>query len=260
MARTIVGDLIGQVFGRLTVLEKLPKSQNGQILYRCLCECGKEAKTTFSKLNSGHTKSCGCLKEEVLLARNFKHGRRHTPTYAVYLAMKQRCTNPKDRSYCNYGGRGINISKEWGESFENFFADMGEAPKGKSLERLNNEVGYCKENCAWVGRKQQARNTRRNRHLEFRGETKTLAEWAEILGVNADAVRGRIDRDGWSIEKALSTPFERKIISPEQIRQIIELREGGLTFKEISARVKCDDSYAGRLYLKHRIPTTPCTK
>ncbi len=258
MAKTIVSDLVGQVFGRLTVLEKLPKGQHNQILYRCLCECGKEAKTTFSKLNSGHTQSCGCLKEEVLLARNVKHGMRHTPTYAVYVVMKQRCTNPKDRSYCNYGERGINVSEKWLESFENFFADMGEAPKGKSLERLNNEIGYCKENCAWVGRKQQARNTRRNRYLEFQGETKTLAEWAEILEVNADVVRGRIDRSGWSVEKALSTPIDRKVISHSMIQKIVELRENGLTFKEISDRVGCDNSYARKLYLKHRASTTSC--
>jgi hypothetical protein len=129
----------------------------------------------------------------------------HTHVYAVWQAMLQRCENPNAQVWENYGARGISVCAEW-HKFERFFADMGDRPKGYSLERVDNDGNYCKENCEWVKVKRQANNTRRNRILEFNGEKRTLAGWAEWAGLTWYTLRARLDVYGWSLERALTTP------------------------------------------------------
>jgi hypothetical protein len=130
-----------------------------------------------------------------------KHGHaqrnHHTPTYRAWSSMKTRCYNPKHKYYKYYGGRGIVVEdprwldKRYG--FKNFMTDMGEKPTGLTLERINNNKGYCKANCRWATRKEQANNIRSNRILEFNGEKKTIAQWGEALGIPCQTLMYRLN-------------------------------------------------------------------
>jgi hypothetical protein len=127
-----------------------------------------------------------------------------TPTYRTWTKMVKRCINSRDDRYADYGGRGIGVCEEW-KTFEGFLADMGERPKGTTLDRRDNSKGYEPGNCRWATPKEQQRNTRSNRLVSFNGETKCVAEWADTLGIARGILNSRFHR-GWSDAKALSTP------------------------------------------------------
>lgn len=156
--------LAGQVFGRLTVIERF-RSRNGRVTWVCRCACGKLHEAVSNALTSGHTKSCGCWKDErnTSTAPTHGHASRKTglsPTYQSWRGMWTRCTNPNVKSYKDYGGRGITICSRW-ERFENFLADMGERPAGRTLDRENVNGNYEPGNCRWATRKEQAMNTQK---------------------------------------------------------------------------------------------------
>jgi hypothetical protein len=136
---------------------------------------------------------------------NFKHGMSRNPAYQSWIGMINRCTDSTHKQYKDYGGRGITVIALWMESFPAFLEDMGERPKGCSIDRIDCNGNYSPENCRWAPLKQQARNTRRNKFLEFNGESRTVSEWAEITG-NDPIVIGKRLRRGWSVEEALTTP------------------------------------------------------
>jgi hypothetical protein len=142
------------------------------------------------------------LKEKLMAEQ---HGYRGTPTYGSWICMRQRCNNPKSSDYHNYGGRGIQVCASWQASFKAFLQDMGERPEGHTLDRKDNEGMYCKDNCRWATHKTQIRNTRVNRWLTYKGETKCLAEWAEQYGLKQVTLKARLDKSKWSLEKALTT-------------------------------------------------------
>jgi hypothetical protein len=123
-------------------------------------------------------------------------------TYRIYQNMKTRCRNPKASNYAFYGGRGIKVCDRW-IRFEEFLADMGECPPGMTLDRIDQNGNYELGNCRWSSMREQARNTRGNRLLTYRGETKCVAEWAELKGLNVKLLYQRIDRDKWTVERAL---------------------------------------------------------
>jgi hypothetical protein len=134
-----------------------------------------------------------------------------SPEWSSWSGMKSRCSDPKARQFKNYGARGIRVSEEWNKSFERFLADMGPSPgEGYSIDRIDNNGDYCKGNCRWATKKQQASNTRVNHVIEFNGQSKTLMQWAEILGLRYGTIRMRI-ADGWSAERALTTPIRQYI-------------------------------------------------
>jgi hypothetical protein len=132
------------------------------------------------------------------------HGMSKTRTFAVWDSMRQRCNNPGCHAYKDYGGRGIRVCESWG-SFANFLAAMGEAPKGMQLDRIDNNGNYEANNCRWVTSKVNCRNRRSCVFVEFKGQKKSVAEWAEVTGLERKTLEYRI-RAGWSVEKALSTP------------------------------------------------------
>lgn len=198
-------DLIEQKFGRLVIIKRMDNDKWGHHRWLCRCVCGKEKIINGGDLKSGNTKSCGCLR--------IKHGHNNrektSETYKSWQGMIQRCTNPKNKHYHCYGGRGIIICKRWLE-FENFLEDMGERPEGYQIDRINNNRNYCKSNCRWVTSKENNRNRRDNIFITYKNKTQLLIEWAEETGIPYRTLWNRIVLLGWSIERALTTSVRKQ--------------------------------------------------
>jgi len=202
-------DLSKQKFGRLIVIERVENYK-----WLCKCDCGIEKIIRGSSLKSGDTKSCGCLAKEQLIKRSTKHGHnkkgKQTKIYQSWRHMIERCTNSNYSEYQYYGGRGITVCERW-LNFENFLEDMDEPPTQEhSIDRIDNDGNYCKSNCRWATKREQARNTRRNLLITFDGETQCLMWWAEKFNINYHTLYNRIYRNGWPIEKALTTPVQKR--------------------------------------------------
>lgn len=159
----------GMKFARLVVIGPAPDKiqPNGAKAKRsmCQCDCGTIITTHNAGLKSGHTSSCGCLRLERCRDAVTKHGHgrdgNHSKTYRAWVHMKERCRNPNCISYPNYGARGISVCERWLDSFEHFLADMGESPRGLTLERVNNDGNYEPSNCTWATRMVQNNNKRK---------------------------------------------------------------------------------------------------
>lgn len=151
----------GDIFNRLTIIKEV-KQRGIHRFFLCKCNCGTKKEISLGKLRNKTIKSCGCLKKEILIKNSFKltHGMSFSRIYKCWRGIKDRCYNIKLSCYKNYGGRGITVCKEWLESFETFYNDMGNPPKGKSMDRINNDGNYCKENCKWSTSKEQNNNRR----------------------------------------------------------------------------------------------------
>jgi hypothetical protein len=135
------------------------------------------------------------------------HGGRYLPEYTVWADMRRRCLNTTRKDYARYGGRGITICDRWINSFANFLADMGPRPSPQhSIERRDNDAGYSPENCFWATPIEQGRNKRDTAWLTLNGVRRSLAEWAEVTGIDSNTIFMRIHNCGWSVEKALTTP------------------------------------------------------
>lgn len=205
-------NLIKRRFNRLVVLQQSGRNQWGDIKWLCSCDCGNEIITLGKYLKNNDTKSCGCLNIEKIIERSTKHGhakrKKNSKTYLIWKSMHQRCENPNNKDYKNYGGRGITVCEEW-LKFENFLEDMGEAPKGLQIDRINNNGDYCKENCRWATRKEQARNKRNNHYETYNNETKCLPIWSEEFGINYSTLKSRLRR-GSSMEEAITALIRKK--------------------------------------------------
>lgn len=207
-------NLIGQTFNRLTVIAFL--EQKGSIVYwQCRCICGALRKARSGELRSGLRKSCGCLRREQTIRRSTTHGQatrrnRSSNTYSSWSSAKRRCHNPTDAAFKNYGGRGIEMCEEWRNSFEAFYRDMGSCPPKYTIERIDNNLGYFKENCRWATRADQNSNNRKNRYFTINGETALIAEWTRRKGFSYGAIYSRLRR-GWTPEQAILLPKGSKI-------------------------------------------------
>ena len=214
-------DLTGMRFGKLTVLEYTNKRNlNRNILWRCLCDCGNEIYVATSCLNSGHTKSCGCEKNNFVEMGKIggKFGKHHlsrTRLYKCYNHMINRCHNSSNIQYKDYGGRGITVCEEWldkDNGFINFYnwAMANGYNDTLTIDRIDVNGNYEPNNCRWVNMRKQNNNRRNNHIIIYNGERKTLEEWSRILPINISSaeLRYRI-MNNWSIEKAFKTPVRR---------------------------------------------------
>ncbi len=196
-------DMTGKQCGRLLVVKFLG-TQRRRSVWECQCECGNTAAVDGGKLRSGHTQSCGCLQKDTASVVNGTHRKSKSKEYRIWQAILRRCGNKNSTCYDRYGGRGIKVCERWLNSFENFLADMGVRPSAQhSVERNDNNGHYEPGNCRWATRKEQGRNTRTNRVIEWNGEKKCLAEWAEIVGIPRDVLKCRLKR-GWSTDRMLT--------------------------------------------------------
>lgn len=191
----------GSRFGHLVIVSRLG------LRITCRCDCGNETVVHIANLCTGHTTSCGCHRAETTAVRSFRHGAarrgRHSAAYHSWASMLKRCHNPKSADYRNYGERGITVCPRWRDSFSGFLEDMGNPPDGCSIDRIDNDGPYSRENCRWATRADQNRNTRRNHRITSNGRTQTLAEWARELGVHHTTILRRL-RQGQTPEQAVS--------------------------------------------------------
>ena len=174
-------DRTGERHGRWLIV-----SYVGAQKWACMCDCGAQHTRKTGGIVSGTSTSCGCTKE--------RHGQTQTLAYGRWALMWQRCTNPNHKGYKNYGGRGITVCERW-DSFKNFYADMGEAPEGRSLDRINNDGNYEPSNCRWATRKEQAQNSRNTKLSDadvaaIRGDRRLSKIIAAEYGLNPGYIRG----------------------------------------------------------------------
>lgn len=200
-------DLAGKHFGYLKVIERSENTKYGEACWLCECKCGTRKIIGGYKLRKGITKSCGCLAAELSSERKKTNGKKGVRLYRIWQGMIQRTTNPNNNEYKDYGGRGIDICKEWRNSFETFekWANENGYADNLTIDRKDNEKGYSPDNCRWITQREQNRNKRSNHYLTYKGETKTLTEWAEEMGISKEVLRHRIVKMGWTAEKALTT-------------------------------------------------------
>lgn len=204
---------IGDRFGRLVVVAlSRTKGTLGNQYFECICDCGTLKTIRGHSLASGVTKSCKCLQRDFVTTLMSTHGKSGTPEYGAWTAILQRCRNEKHKHYAYYGGRGIECRFE---SFEAFFADIGPRPSLKhTVDRKNTNGHYEAGNVQWATRKEQSRNIRSNRFITYKGESLLEDEWRIRYGLGRGVISARINRLGWSVEKALNTPSKRRRPSP----------------------------------------------
>lgn len=207
-------DITGVRFGRLVVIGRsTSKHPSGTYSWVCRCDCGKTKDYLRANLVRGCTKSCGCLHVERMaqwgsLVR--KHGQSKTRLYRKWMGMKNRCNDPKNVVYADYGGRGIRVCERWTNSFPAFLEDMGVPPTPKhEIDRIDNNGNYEPGNCRWVTHVQNMQNTRASRFIEFNGRTMTLSEWAKEKGFSTSTLYSRLER-GWTIAAAIETPLLKR--------------------------------------------------
>lgn len=214
-------DITGMRSGRLVVIERNLSIKKKGAYWDCICDCGNTCTVRSDGIITGRTSSCGCLQKELSSKRmkakehsvGYKHGyagRKKHPLYISWLSMRNRCYNRGHENYNHYGGRGVQICTEWKEDFEAFMSwamDHG-YKEGLTIERIDNDGNYEPGNCRWATRKEQANNRKSSRFLVFDGEKRTIAEWSDITGIRSYNILQRIDKLGWSVERALTTPVK----------------------------------------------------
>ena len=171
--------MIGQKFGRLTVIEELPERKKGLIVYKCQCDCGAYTNVTSHDLKNGHTKSCGCLVRDTIT----KHGKCNTRLYNIYQNMLNRCYNKNAPRYDDCGGRGIKVCDEWLNDFQVFYDwSMNNGyQENLTIDRINNDGNYEPNNCRWLTLYEQSQNRRNTLSVHYRNKVQSLNKWIDEL-------------------------------------------------------------------------------
>lgn len=217
-------NLAGEKYGKLTAICCVGTDKYRNKLWLCSCDCGSKLVVSATSLKKGHSKSCGCLKKDILINRNTKHGESKTHLYFVWASMKQRCQNKNNRSYKNYGGRGIYLWKDW-LCFENFYdwAMKNGYKQGLDIDRIDNNSGYSPDNCRFVTRRENCMNKRDNVYVNAFGKSKTISEWSDITGISQKVIQKRLKR-GWDNAIAIFAPIgtRAKNLPPDKIQLLKE--------------------------------------
>lgn len=207
-----IEDISGGRFGKLTVLKRDGRNENGKILWLCRCDCGQYKHFTKEYLKTSRNPNCGCEISERVIAAT-KHGMSYSKLYYKWSSMKSRCLNKNNDEYANYGARGIKVCDEWADAekgFENFAKwafsvgwseNEDECPQ--SIDRIDVNGNYEPSNCRFVTQKEQMNNTRKNIKIAYKGKTMTAKQWSEELGINYSTVWRRIS-EGLPVEKVFS--------------------------------------------------------
>ena len=192
-----------KVFGRLTVIKR--DTMVGRWI--CKCECGNTTSVRADHLNDGHVKSCGCLTAESSRKRFTKHGMSNSRLHGIWVGMRQRCNNPKNTSYGNYGGRGIKVCEAWSNNFQTFYdwAVLNGYSDELSIDRVDTDGNYEPSNCRWATAYLQERNKRNNRTVDADGTEMILADYCEKYGLSYHMVLKRLLR-GWEMSDAITIP------------------------------------------------------
>lgn len=196
-------DITGERFGKLVAVRPTKPNERGLWMWEFKCDCGNTVEhciTFASKRRRGANSNCGC--EHHLK----KHGKSQKikKLYWIWVSMRQRCNNPKNKDYPNYGGRGIKICSLWDNyNFFHGWALENGYKEGLTIERLDVNLGYSPLNCIWMANEKQALNTHKIRKYEYKGSEYTIRELAEMAGINFHTMKGRLTNYGWSVEKAM---------------------------------------------------------
>jgi hypothetical protein len=197
MAKSMHIKMDGKRFGKWTVVNRTDRKK--VVYYFCRCDCGTERSVLSVSLRNGKSVSCGCYQPE-----KWRQGIRrvHRTTYNSWAGMRQRCNYPKHTEYHRYGGRGITYDSRW-KDFSVFLADMGPRPPGTSIDRIDNNGNYCKDNCRWATPEDQISNTVKTVRVEWKGRTLSLKQLAKHLGVNYDTLHKFHRTKGLPIQEAV---------------------------------------------------------
>lgn len=196
-------NLAGCRFEKLLVLDRSTNSPDGSARWNCVCDCGERRVIHGTGLRAWRNKSCGCSSPKFTKERLVTHGMSKTRTYKIYRGMLRRCSDSaRGKERKNYYDKGIRVCLRWSESFENFLADMGPAPEGYSIDRIDGNSWYEPNNCRWSTSTQQANNMSRNSIIEYNGRSQTIAMWAKEIGVKQNTLYYRISR-GIPIDRAM---------------------------------------------------------
>lgn len=202
----------GDTFGKLTVIKELPyEIENNRTVRKilCKCSCGNTKIVRFADLRSGKTLSCGCLQKQRAGDYYKTHGKSKTRLYHIWFDMNHRCFNKKNSEYHNYGGRGITICNEWQgmEGFLDFekWSFLNGYNDDLTIDRIDNNKGYCPDNCRWITIEEQQRNRRNNSLITYRGKTKCISEWSKITGLSFACISYRKSH-GWTPKDIIETP------------------------------------------------------
>lgn len=226
-------DLTKQEFDGFKVVEYVGRVKNNNT-WKCICSCGNQFISNTGNIRSGHTTSCGCVRDKKTSERFKKHGYagkgkdgRKRTEYVIWRAIKYRCLVPTCNNYQQYGGRGITICDRWKDSFENFLADMGHRPsKNHSIDRIDNDKGYAPDNCRWATSKEQAYNRRTNVLMTIDSETKTVTEWSTTFNIPT-----------YALERIY---YDLNLRTSEEIKKV-NVRKAKVKPKKRAFRVKVGD-------------------
>ena len=206
-----VKDITGQRFGKYTVISRVENNKHDMAMWLCQCDCGTQKIVMGSSLRRGLILSCGCYHKEKVSQLQTTHGQSKTRLFHLWQSIKARCNNPNNKHYSYYGGRGISLCPEWESDFSRFaeWAHNNGYDDTLTIDRIDPDKGYEPSNCKWSTRQEQQSHLRNCRIFEINGVSHPLNTWCKIYNMPHETVRKRLEK-GWDIEKALSTPSDKR--------------------------------------------------